>query len=834
MRNVMTVLMTAFLAAAAIAATGEETGFTFISPVGGWDVRRLGREERVAAFAKTVVNAKAVRKAEALATSLGCFELYVDGTAVVNEEDGNRSDFLRPGATDPWKRRTYLCYDLTPYWTCAADAANTLSAFVARSWFCDGLGGRQKVKPALALVLRLTYADGTHETITTDETWAASFTTPFLRAGIYWGEQRDGRIALDAAQCAADGKSEINTNFVGVITPREGPGVSLRRDLAMKPVEAYVYDSGKIEGASSNAYGRVVIDRRWDGTAPLPLAPGDCLVVDFGQNCSAIPTIEASGGAGTELAFFGAEMLNDGNGEKERGCDGPGGSVYRANLRVLKDDGARLKYILSGKGAERYEPLFTFMGYRYASIRAKKGPVTIHSVVSTPVTSIRKSMERGAITTGHEGVNRLVENAKWGMYSNYLSIPTDCPQRNERLGWAADTQVFVPSALRFADVYSFLGKWMTDMRDAQDAKGRFAGVAPNLRGCCRDRYGRFGWADAGVIVPWNCWRFSGSTRIIDENWEAMRRFVDFQAETKNKTALAADKNYQNADWLAYESIGGRSRAEYWDFMAACHWLQNARMMRDMARATGRGDEEKRFDAMAASALAYIRAKWMKKNGGRLPQFLRYMQTPQCFALNLGLYDNDANKADAVKCLLGNIAKHDGCLQTGFLGTPVILDALAHGAGRPDAAYSLLLNRKCPGWLYSVDQGATTVWERWNSYTKEKGFGNPGMNSFNHYAYGAYADWLFGTAAGIRPGKNGGFDSDFTLAPLPDERLGFLKATCKTEKGTIESHWEYKDGTCIWRFRVPDGTLAHVVFGDVDKEYTPGAYTLELKKGGLGE
>ena len=213
------------------------------------------------------------------------------------------------------------------------------------------------------------------------------------------------------------------------------------------------------------------------------------------------------------------------------------------------------------------------------------------------------------------------------------------------------------------------------------------------------------------------------------------------------------------------------------------------------------------------------------DGGRLPAFLRDMQTPQLFALWLGLYDNPAARTDAVARLVANIESHGGCLQTGFLGTAIILDALTYGAGRPDLAYTLLLQRRNPSWLYSVDNGATTIWERWNSYTKEKGFGPVGMNSFNHYAYGAVLDWIFGTAAGIRPGKDGGFDGHFVLAPIPDRRLGSIHAEYRTDQGTIVSDWRYDGDVCRWRFEVPEGATATVTFGDRTIEYAAGKYSL---------
>jgi len=811
-----------------------EHDFIFISPVGMWNGEALCKDETAAAFSRNINNAKRVSSVTIFASALGTFELYVNDRLVSRDEDGNRADYLRPGATDVEKRRSYLSYDVTSAWIKDAGLHNTVSAFVARSWFSDAIGRRMAVKPAFAAKIQLVYDDGTSECIETDGAWTGSFETPFLRAGIYFGEVRDGRKAQNASICAGSVSCVTNTDFTGVVSPMEGPGVSLRYDLALSPVDAYVY--GKVEGTTEDAFGHIVIDRRWGMNRPVRIEKGEKLVVDFGQNASAIPEIVATAASGVILTFKSAEMLNDRNGEKVRGNDGPGNSIYRANLRTLKDDGALVMYVFAGVGDELYLPTFTFMGYRYAEISAT-APVEIKSVRSIPVTSISQSMERGRVRTGNVAVNRLIDNIRWGMYSNYLSIPTDCPQRNERLGWMADTQVFVPAAFRNANVYSFLCKWMTDMRDFQDDKGRFPSIAPRF-GKFSGEYGRFGWADAGVVVPWSAWRMTGNTAIIDSTWNAMCRFLANQQKTKNRTELVADGNCQFADWLAYEKYESYSRRGYdantkmpfpetriyWDYLAGCYWYGNARRMQEMASAVGKADECSRFTKMADEARVYLKDSFFK-DGGRLPVFLRDMQTPHLFALHLGLYDDTAIKEEAVAQLIKNIKDHGGCLQTGFLGTSIIMDTLTYDIHRPDVAYSLLLQRKNPSWLYSVDQGATTIWERWNSYTKEHGFGPVGMNSFNHYAYGAVLDWLYGTAAGIRPGENGGFDRCFILAPIPDPRLGSIHAEYKTGNGVIVSSWRYEGNICRWHFEIPEGSVAAVTFNGGTKEYGPGQHDL---------
>ena len=812
--------------------------FTFISPLGEWKGDELRKDEKSAAFSSEVANAADVSRVEIFASALGSFELYVNGSLVSVEEDGNRADFLRPGATDVRRRRHFLSYDVTHLWRRSKGDKNDVSAFVARSWFSDAAGGRKDVKPAFAAKVKIVFADGSSAVMETDESWNASFTTPFERAGIYFGEVRDARMRQDAATCAGNTPAEANTNFTGAVTALEGPGVSLRRDLALDPREAYVYSDTDVSGATSNAFGKVAARKvRLCVGESVSLKAGERLVIDFGQNAAAVPDIVARAEKGVVLSFKGGEMLNDMNGEKSRGNDGPCGSVYRANLRKLAADGAMAKYVFAGGGAERYIPSFTFFGYRYVEISAT-GPVEILSVRSIPVTSVAKSMERGTITTGNADVNRLIKNARWGMYSNYLSIPTDCPQRDERMGWCGDTQVFAPAAFRFADAYGFLSKWMADMRDAQgeNADGLYPAVAP-MMGWGAVMWGRLGWADAGVAVPWTAWRMTGDTRIVEENWASMSRYVDRIALTQHRTT----DGFQWGDWVSYEQItptgswpadhqwDGRyllpEAQKYFDYLGGCYWLMDAQRMADMALATQRGDDAKRYLQMAYEAWKYLKENFLEPDGGLLKIF-RHMQTPAVFALQLGLYD-DAAKASAVEGLLKNIEDHGGCLQTGFLGTAKILDALTYDANRPDAAYSLLLQDKDPSWLFTVHQGATTMWERWNSYTVEKGFGPVDMNSFNHYAYGSFTDWLFGAAAGIHPDPAGGFDDRFELAPLPDRRLGSVEATYKTKNGVIRSAWRYHDdGTLVWEFTVPKNSVASVSFNGTTRDYPAGTYTLE--------
>ena len=543
------------------------------------------------------------------------------------------------------------------------------------------------------------------------------------------------------------------------------------------------------------------------------------------------------------LTCLPSELLNDGNGAKSRGMDGPEGSCHRTNLRI-PDIGIRVYYTFGpGEKFVSYHPCCTFFGYRLVSITATD-EVTIQSIESIPVTSIATNLETGKIVTGDELVNKLISNTIWGQRSNYLSVPTDCPQRNERLGWTADTQVFTETGTFFANTDSFFHKWMKDMRDTQTEVGGFPGVAPLAQyGAEPTSMMRLGWADAGIIVPWTVWKQFGDNAIVDENWEAMDLFMNHINDNKyNHQALAAENgNYQWADWLSYEpleSCGGGAfmtdkngrrvvRPEtyvYWNYLSASYWAIDAGMMRDMAAATGR--DASVYQAMVDAARAYLQTEFLKKDGSFKTDILNTMQTPALFALKNNLVEGEA-KANMIARLRQNFVDHGNCLQTGFLGTSILMGTLTDN-GMVDVAYELLFQRKNPSWIYSIDNGATTIWERWNSYTLESGMGPKGMNSFNHYAYGAVCAWIWETVAGIAADTAEPGFKHIIMKPVPDKRLGHVEAEYQSAAGLIKSAWKYEGDKWIWEFTVPEGAKATVTLpGETEsKDYEAGTYTVE--------
>ena len=373
------------------------------------------------------------------------------------------------------------------------------------------------------------------------------------------------------------------------------------------------------------------------------------------------------------------------------------------------------------------------------------------------------------------------------------------------------------------------------MRDSQNELGGFPGVAPFAQ------YGnekmRLGWADAGIIVPWTVWKQFGDKQIVDENWESMNLFMNHIYETKyNHEALVAENvNFQWADWLSYEPLetcGGLHRKDgkimpeaidYWNYLSASYWAIDATMMADMAVATGR--DAAPYKKMAEEAKEYIKKTFLKADGTFKTEILNTMQTPALFALKNNIVEGEV-KAKMIARLRQNFVDHDNCLQTGFLGTSILMATLTEN-GMEDIAYELLFQRKNPSWLYSVDNGATTIWERWNSYMADKGMGPRGMNSFNHYAYGCVCEWIWETAAGIAADPTTPGFKHIIMKPVPDKRLGHLTAEYNSAAGLIKSAWKYEGDKWIWEFTIPEGAKATVTLpGETEsKIYESGTYTV---------
>lgn len=476
-------------------------------------------------FRKSFTLFDEVVSAKLYTSGLGVYEAYLNGKRIGRKlEDGSiQYDELKPGSSEMGARKLYYTYDVTDM--LAQRGQNVLSAVVTSGWWTGRIAANYGEKPAFLAKLILQYADGTTRTIVTDSSWKSAMASPVTFADIYDGETYDARISTDWMLPSFDDSGWAdavgNTEFTGELVSGYASTVVVRSDLERAVQSVAIYDG--VTGNSTDAYGTVNVVRTAD-TGEFTLAAGETAVIDFGQNFAGWEKFRVSGESGTKITVRHAEMLNDGNGAHSRGNDGPEGSIYQANLRSAL---AQTNYILRGGGIEEYHPSFTYYGFRYAEITCD-APVTFHEISGEVVTSVTE--DTGFLTTSNADINQLISNIRWGQYSNYLSVPTDCPQRDERLGWTADTQVFAQTGMYLGANENFLRKYMQDLRDSQSADGALPGTSPTGQYQGAD-WGGFGWADAGVIIPYQLYMMYGDVSVIHENWELMTRYMDYLSTT---------------------------------------------------------------------------------------------------------------------------------------------------------------------------------------------------------------------------------------------------------------------------------------------------------------
>ena len=767
-----------------------EVGSTSLST--GSFVNLLARPDDTAsnlpAYRRSFTPAKEVASAKLYTSGLGVYTSYINGQRVGRlTDEGVSYDELTPGATQNNKRMFYNAYDVT--WM-LAEGENVLSAVVSSGWWSGEIVLNYGKNTAYLAKLVLNYTDGTSETIVTDTTtWKTARAAAMQEGtGIYAGERYDARVDQSWMLPGFDaGSWELpveNNEFVGVVSAWDGIGITVRKDLERTPKDIYIYEG--ITGAADGYYGTVIKTASYTDGDSVTVNPGETLVVDFGQNFAGWEAMEFTAEPNTTIHVEHGEMLNDGNGAESRGCDGPEGSVYNKNYRGISCD-----TIYITDAGTRYHPTHTFYGFRYIEITVDK-PVTFTKLRGQVVTSVQD--DSGWITTSDKDVNQLVSNTRWGMYSNYLSIPMDCPQRNERSGWTNDTVNFAEAGSYLNFSKSFLEKWMQDMRDGQRADGAYLSAAP--LGHNGRNYGALGWADAGVLVPYILYYMYGDETIITDNWDSMRLFMDnYMAGTDG---LGGTDRY--GDWLSYES----NDTEIKRMMGISYFAWDALAMAYMAEVIGDAEAAAHYKGVYEEEKALFQSLYVLEDGS----LKRGEQSPCLYALYLDLLPNEESVAKVTEQLISNIERNGNKLQTGFLGTAIINNALSD-IDRTDVAYKLLLQHDNPSWLYSVDQGATTIWERWNSYTKEGGIMQSSMNSFNHYSFGCVVSWMFRDMAGI------GWDLDnpgfqhIILAPQPDRSLPEVEAAYDSPYGMIISKSAF-DGTA-WNFEatLPANTTATV-------------------------
>jgi len=698
---------------------------------------------------------KAVKSARLYSTALGEYEMFVNGKRVSEE-------VFAPGWTDYRERVTYQTYDVTAL---VAQGWNAIGALLAPGWYSTPLEWFQQpnnygdTPPALRAQLRIEYADGSIDWVNTDEYWDPS-TSQIIKAELYDGETQDAR--------------EITPDyFTANIIVIHG---KLALPFEPRHIKIVAQDFQPIR-----------VERTMTARAVSEPKPG-VYVYDFGQNMAGVEHLRISGPRGTDVRVRFAEILNS------------DGTIYTENLRTAK---ATDHFILVGYGVEEFTPQFTFHGFRYAEISGvKTAPGKDALTVEVIHTSAPMAAE---LKTGSAMVNQLWSNILWGQRSNFVGIPTDCPQRDERLGWMADAQVFWRTASYNMDLAAFSRKFGADMRGTQAGTTMYGIYSP---GTATENAGFGpGWSDAGVIIPWTSWVQTGDTSVIDQNWDAMTAYVD-GIEKANPDGLWKNRGGTPfGDWLAPE---GRTDQV---LIASAQWAYDATLLREMAHATGRTADEQKYSAMFEKIRAAFEKQFVHDDGfvagadhGPNPMGERThdtkpgvedTQTGYVLALHMNLLPENLRAAAAQK-LVDKIAANHGLLATGFLGTPYLLEELTK-AGHADVAYQLLLNTQYPSWGYLVDHGATTTWERWNGDQMKN---DPSMNSYNHYAYGAVADWIYRYAAGVDATPlDAGFHT-VVLHPKFDKRMGSVDFTYPSAYGVIHSAWTVQGTMATWHVTIP--------------------------------
>jgi alpha-L-rhamnosidase len=679
---------------------------------------------------------KKVARARLYATALGLYEAHLNGRRVGRDQ-------LAPGWTDYRERVQYQTYDVT---SLLRPGANAIGTYVAPGWYAGNVGmfgpHQYGERPAMLAQLEIEYADGTSERVTSGTDWRAA-AGPIVAADLLGGETYDAR--METAGWTSPGFDD-----------RAWLAVRAAGDAVPPQIVAQV--DGPVRVADDRPAEKV--------TEP---APG-VFVFDLGQNMVGSVRLRVSGDAGTTVRLRHAEVLN------------PDGTLYTANLRSAA---ATDTYTLKGGGEETYEPRFTFHGFRYVELTGFPGTPSARAVTGRVMhTSAPFTLE---FETDVPMLNQLHSNITWGQRGNFLSVPTDTPARDERLGWTGDINVFAPTAAYTMESARFLAKWLVDLRDGQTAEGAFTDVAPMV-GTVGN--GVAGWGDAGVTVPWSLYQAYGDRQVLADAWSSVQAWLAYLERHSDNLLRPAD-GY--GDWLNVSDETPK------DVIATAYFAHSADLAARMATALGKDP------APHATLFERIREAFQNAYVGADGKVKGDTQTAYVLALSMNLLP-DALRAAAAGRLVDLIRAKDWHLSTGFLGTPRLLPVLTD-TGHTDVAYRLLQQRSFPSWGYQIDKGSTTMWERWDSIRPDGSFQSPDMNSFNHYAYGSVGEWMYANIAGISPGRPG--YREIVVRPRPGGDVTSARATFTSVYGPVSTRWHQRSGGFDLTCAVPANTTAEV-------------------------
>ncbi len=698
--------------------------------------------EPVAALRRGLEVRKAVEKARLYVTARGLFQISLDGQKVGGDEFAN-------GWTSYNKRIDTLTYDVTDR---LSSGEHQLQVLLGTGWYAGRIGwgdqtGFYGKSPELLLQLEITYVDGSSENVISDKSWQGTFDGPVVSSSLYDGENFDARREW--------------TGWAPVIVSAD-TGLVRLMPKPFTPVREI--DVLSVQAVTEPEPGRFVFDlgQNMVGRARLrvPMKKDGTVTVRF------------------------AEMLN------------PDGAVYTENYRSAKSTDT---YTAAANGIIDWEPVFTFHGFRYVELsgfdaEAEPAADWVQGVV------LHTDFPRiGKFESSHALLNQLYSNIVWGQRGNFLDIPTDCPQRDERLGWTGDAQVFCPTAMFNYDCHAFFKSWLGSMRDDQHSDGRIPFVIPDVLGKADSP----GWMDAATFIPWEVYVRTGDLSVLEENFDMMKRLVDWYHSQSVDGLIPKLGGF--GDWL--QPYAGDIKGDTpLPLLGTAFFARSAGIVADAARLLNR-PEAAQYAAMADEVRDAFAAHYLDA-GGKL-QNASETQTGYLIALVFGLVDPERVPMVG-KHLARLVDEADGHLRTGFLGTPFITRELDR-AGYPELALSVLFKETYPSWFYSIHQGATTMWERWNSYTHADGFGDVAMNSFNHYAYGAVCQWMVERLAGLAPDPENPGYKHFFVRPLIAPQLDRASAELETPYGTVSIGWKKTPDGIEMEITVPPNTAADVQF-----------------------
>ena len=695
-------------------------------------------------FKKEFSLSKTVKEAKLYVTALGVYEVTINDKRV--------SDYvLAPGWTTYMKRLQYQEYDVTDLLT----ADNEIHIWVGKGWYRSPMESWSHsqsdlcANPAAMLSqLEITYTDGSEDVIVSDTSWTVSESC-IRFSEIYDGEICDGTHVPDFT-----GEVEVFDGPFHTLLPQQGEEIKEQERLA---------------------------------AARLFVTPKGETVIDFGQEVTGYleVTVDACAGDIVDVSF--AEVM-----DKE-------GNFYNDNYRKAK---AQYHYTCHD-GKQTYKPKFTFYGFRYIRINSFPGGVSNASLDHFTAVVVHSELKRtGYLSCSDPLLNRLFDNIIWGQKGNFLDVPTDCPQRDERLGWTGDAQVFVRTACLNYDVEKFFTKWLSDMAADQHPDGYVGHIIPDLHNAPN---ASAAWGDAATVCPWEIYLAYGNPAILEAQFECMHKWVDYiTSVTKDKGLWTGSEHY--GDWLGLDApVGSYKGSSREEFIASAFYAHSASLVIKAGKVLGK--DVSAYEALYDTIVKTFRQTYTVYN----------TQTECVLAAHFKLAPDPQAAADQ----LAQMIKDNGIrLQTGFVGTPYLLHVLS-SYGYTDLAYSLLLRKEYPSWLYPVTKGATTIWEHWDGIMEDGNFWDVNMNSFNHYAYGSVADWVYGVAAGITPVESAPGYAKVRIAPTPDVRLDWLKAVLDTRHGQIRSEWKKLD--TLWRYEITTPVEAVIVIAGREHRVTAGTY-----------